>query len=139
MCEGCRTCLPSQAPGLWELQQEVLRRNTPVALPACRCLCVAGLQEGAGKAAAGADARGLPAMPAIPALGLYELPQIELPRNWLDIFAPLPAPRPPAPAPGLDAPIQYDQLPALPSGHRKMLQQPGYGQQARAFKCLQCA
>ncbi len=70
-------------------------------------------------------------MPAIPALGLYELPQIELPRNWLDIFAPLPAPRPPAPAPGLDAPIQYDQLPALSSGHRKMLQQPGYGQQAR--------
>lgn len=102
---------------------------TGTALTSCRA------QEGT-KAAAPAPAvpRGLPALPAIPALGLYEMPQIELPRNWLDIFAPLPAPKPEAPAsaPGLAAPIQYNELPALPSGHRKMLQAPGQGMQASA-------
>ena len=97
------------------------------------------LQEGAAAPApAESVPRGLPALPAIPALGLYELPQIELPRNWLDIFAPLPAPKPAAPAnaPEPVAPIQYDQLPALPARNRKLLQVPGYnpqGQQARSL------
>ena len=98
------------------------------------------LQEGAAAPAPAASMpRGLPALPAIPALGLYELPQIELPRNWLDIFAPLPAPKPQAPAsaPEPVAPIQYDQLPALPARNRKMLQMPGYqpaGQQVRPLR-----
>ena len=97
------------------------------------------LQEGAAAEAPAASVpRGLPALPAIPALGLYELPQIELPRNWLDIFAPLPAPKPAAPAnaPEPVAPIQYDQLPALPARNRRLLQMPGYnpqGQQARSL------
>lgn len=98
------------------------------------------MQEGAAAPAPAASVpRGLPALPAIPALGLYELPQIELPRNWLDIFAPLPAPKPAAPAsaPEPVAPIQYDQLPALPARNRKMLQVPGYqpqGQQVRSLR-----
>ncbi|KAK9830902.1 hypothetical protein WJX81_003114 [Elliptochloris bilobata] len=90
------------------------------------------LREGAAAPApASTSPRGLPALPAIPALGLYEMPQIELPRNWLDIFAPLPAPKPEAPAsaPEPTAPLQYDMLPALPSRNRKLLQRPGMGAQ----------
>ena len=92
------------------------------------------VQEGAAAPAPAASVpRGLPALPAIPALGLYELPQIELPRNWLDIFAPLPAPKPAAPAnaPEPVAPIQYDQLPALPARNRRLLQMPGYNPQGQ--------
>lgn len=41
-----------------------------------------------------AQARGLPSLPAVPSLGLPDMPQIELPATAEGLVTPLPAPRP---------------------------------------------
>ena len=38
--------------------------------------------------------RGLPSLPAVPALGLPDMPQIALPASAEGLVAPLPAPKP---------------------------------------------
>ena len=49
------------------------------------------------------EPRGLPALPAIAALGLPSMPQIQLPSNAALLTAPLPAPKNQGPASAVDA------------------------------------
>ncbi len=44
------------------------------------------------------EPRGLPALPAVPDLGLPSMPEIALPANPEALLAPIPAPRPQGPA-----------------------------------------
>ncbi len=48
--------------------------------------------------------RGLPSLPAVPALGLPDMPQIALPASAESLVAPIPAPRPQASLPSHSVP-----------------------------------